>query len=80
MDNGDLEPEEDDEEEVFIMHSCQNERKNHMVTKSQPQSLKFPISFKPAIEKVFFSNDTKLLLIFLNSNAGERPISNFTQN
>ena len=55
MDNGDLEPEEDDEEEVFIMHSCQNERKNHMVTKSQPQSLKFPISFKPAIEKVCFT-------------------------
>ena len=57
MDNEDLEPEEDDEEEVFIMHSCQNDRKNHMVTKSQPQSLKFPISFKPAIEKVCFSHD-----------------------
>ena len=52
IENGDLEPEEGDEEQVFIMHSCQNERKNHMVTKSQPQSLKFPVTFKPAIEKV----------------------------
>ena len=54
-----LDEEEDDDEEeedkIFVMHSVQNERRDHMVTQSLPKCIKFPVAFKPSLEKVRLS-------------------------
>ena len=47
--NGD---EGDEEEQIFVLHSYQNDRQNHMISQSEPNCLTFPVSYKPSIEKV----------------------------
>lgn len=42
----------DEEEQIFVLHSYQNDRQNHMISQSEPNCLTFPVSYKPSIEKV----------------------------
>jgi hypothetical protein len=55
----DLEGEMEDEEEIVVMHSWQNERKNHMVTQSEPKLIKFPLAYKDSLQKVIFKLHNK---------------------
>lgn len=59
----DLEGEMEDEEEIVVMHSWQNERKNHMVTQSEPKLIKFPLAYKDSLQKLLDLKDGEYILL-----------------
>jgi len=65
--DGEQDEEEDDDEEeedkVFVMHSVQNERRDHMVTQSLPKCIKFPVAFKPSLEKLMSLGDAEYVML-----------------
>jgi len=63
-DDDDLEGENGDEDDqVFFMHSCQNDRKTHMVTQSTPQCIRFPAALKPSLDKLMALGENDFLLL-----------------
>merc|ERR1712127_719447 len=59
----DLEPENEEEAEVFLLHSWQNDRKMHMISESEPKCLQFPLAYKESLMKQMDAKDDEFILL-----------------
>lgn len=59
----DLEPENEEEAEVFLLHSWQNDRKMHMISESEPKCLRFPLAYKESLMKLMDAKDDEFILL-----------------